>query len=145
MHNQRASKKRIDTLVHSCLRLFARAQAPCVIVSSSNTTRILDSVSTRIGFVKRSYKGGRMYTPLWIIKQCLPTITLLNSLLLHHKTTYITLTVNVHIFFFFFFFLRLFSFTIISWNWPSTEQLLFLSFFLADDDERWKRRKKRSG
>jgi hypothetical protein len=94
---------RIDALVHSFLRLFARAQVPCVIVSSSNTTNILDNTGTRIGFVKRSYKGGRMYTPLRIIKQCLPTITILNSLLLHHKPTYVTITVNVCILFFFFF------------------------------------------
>lgn len=89
-------------LVHSFLRcLFARAQAPCVIVSSSSsTTNILDSATTRIGFVKRSYKGGRMCTPLRIIKPCLPPITILNSLRLHHKTTYVTWTVNVSFSFF---------------------------------------------
>jgi hypothetical protein len=97
-------KKGIDVLVHSFLRLFARAQSPCVIVSSSSTTYILDSAGTRIGFVKRSYKDGRMYTSLRIIKQCLPTVTILNSLILHHKPTYVTSTVNVYISFFFFFF-----------------------------------------
>ncbi len=86
----------IFALIRSC------ASAICVIVSSSSTqTNSLDNAGTRIWFVKRSYKGGRMYTPLRIIKSSLPTITILNSLLLHHKPTYVTLTVNVRILFFF--------------------------------------------
>ncbi len=121
----------IFALIRSC------ASAICVIVSSSSTqTNSLDNAGTRIWFVKRSYKGGRMYTPLRIIKSSLPTITILNSLLLHHKPTYVTLTVNVRILFFS---LSLSSFTIISWNWPSTDQLLSHSIFFSDD-ERWKRR-----
>ncbi len=89
----------IFALIRSC------ASAICVIVSSSSTqTNSLDSAGTRIWFVKRSYKGGRMYTPLRIIKASLPTIIILNWLLLHHKPTYVTLTVNVRILFFFLFF-----------------------------------------
>jgi hypothetical protein len=129
MHNQRTSKKRIDALVHSFLLLFARAQVPCVILSSSNTTNILDNAGTRIGFVKRSYKGGRMYTPLRIIKQCLPTIIILNSLLLHHKPTYVTLTVNERILFFFFFHQTVFVYYHIMKLTLDRATFLLLSFF----------------
>jgi hypothetical protein len=129
----RCSCSLIFTLVHSCASILHNR------IIIEHNKYILDSVGARIGFVKRSYKGGRMYTPLRIIKQCLPTITILNSLLLHHKITYVTLTVNVRILFFVFF---LFSDSLLLVSYheidprPSNFSASHFFSLLNDDDER---------